>query len=108
MPRRHQTLKRHLVKQTPAQTLAELQGQLAAFARYYNHTRPHRALAGGAPLQASSARLKARPATADPATHFRVRHDKVDAQGKVSLRYDSRLYKIGLGRAHKGTALSAS
>jgi hypothetical protein len=25
--------------------------------------------------------------------------------GKVSLRYDSRLYKIGLGRAHKGRAV---
>jgi hypothetical protein len=30
-----------------------------------------------------------------------VRQDKVDATGKVSLRYHSRLYKIGLGRAHK-------
>jgi hypothetical protein len=30
------------------------------------------------------------------------REDKVDAQGKVSLRYMSKLYKIGLGRAHKG------
>jgi hypothetical protein len=28
--------------------------------------------------------------------------DRVDATGKVSLRYDSRLYKIGIGRAHKG------
>jgi transposase len=34
--------------------------------------------------------------------YFRVREDKVDKAGKVSLRYDSRLYKIGLGRAHKG------
>jgi hypothetical protein len=31
-----------------------------------------------------------------------VREDRVDKTGKVSLRYDSRLYKIGLGRAHKG------
>ena len=36
------------------------------------------------------------------ATYFRVREDRVDETGKVSLRYDSRLYKIGLGRAHKG------
>jgi hypothetical protein len=33
--------------------------------------------------------------------YFRVREDKVDKTGKVSLRYDSRLYKIGIGRAHK-------
>jgi hypothetical protein len=31
-----------------------------------------------------------------------VREDRVDRTGKVSLRYDSRLYKIGLGRAYKG------
>jgi hypothetical protein len=34
-----------------------------------------------------------------------VRQDKVDAQGKVSLRYMSRLHHIGLGRAHKGRAV---
>lgn len=31
-----------------------------------------------------------------------MRQDKVDATGKVSLRYMSKLYKIGVGRAHKG------
>ena len=30
-----------------------------------------------------------------------MRQDKVDKTGKVSLRNDSRLYKIGVGRAHK-------
>jgi transposase InsO family protein len=100
--RLHQTLKRYLAKQPAAQTLSELQGQLDAFAHYYNHIRPHRALHRRTPLQAYSARVKARPAGASPATYFRVRQDKVDETGKVSLRYDSRLYKIGLGRAHKG------
>jgi transposase InsO family protein len=103
--RLHQTLKRYLAKQPPSGTLSELQGQLDAFVHYYNHIRPHRALHGRTPLQAYSARVKARPAGADPTTYFRVRHDRVDAQGKVSLRYHSRLYKIGLGRAHKGLAV---
>jgi hypothetical protein len=31
----------------------------------------------------------------------RVREEGVDQSGKVSLPYGSRLYKIGLGRAHK-------
>jgi transposase InsO family protein len=100
--RLHQTLKRYLAKQPAAQTLSELQGQLDAFAHYYNHIRPHRALHRRTPLQAYSARVKARPASASAATYFRVRQDKVDQTGKVSLRYNSRLYKIGLGRAHKG------
>jgi len=100
--RLHQTLKRYLDKQPPASTLAELQSQLDAFRHYYNHIRPHRALGRRTPLQAYSARLKARPVGAAAQTYFRVREDRVDETGKVSLRYDSRLYKIGLGRAHRG------
>jgi len=100
--RLHQTLKRYLAKQPPANTLVELQEQLDAFRHYYNHIRPHRALGRRTPLQAYSSRVKARPAGASAATYFRVREDKVDKAGKVSLRYDSRLYKIGVGRAHKG------
>jgi transposase InsO family protein len=100
--RLHQTLKRYLAKQPPAKTLAELQRQLDAFRHYYNHMRPHRSLSGRTPLQAYSTRAKARPATANAQTYFRVREDRVDKCGKVSLRYDSRLYKIGLGRAYKG------
>ncbi|MGI8922221.1 MAG: IS481 family transposase, partial [Solirubrobacteraceae bacterium] len=42
------------------------------------------------------------PAGASTVAHFRVRQDKVDQAGKVTLRYMSRLYHIGLGRAHKG------
>ena len=103
--RLHQTLKRYLARQAPPQTLCELQGQLEAFRHYYNNIRPHRALDGRTPLQAYSSRVKARPAGSFAQTHFRVRQDKVDAQGKVSLRYMSRLHHIGLGRAHKGRAV---
>jgi len=103
--RLHQTLKRYLAKQPPATTLPELQGQLDAFRHYYNHIRPHRALGRRTPLQAYSTRARARPAGARAGTYFRVREDKVDNCGKVSLRYGSRLYKIGLGRAHKGRSV---
>ena len=104
--RLHQTLKRYLAMQAPAKTLAELQAQLDAFAHYYNAIRPHRALGGRTPLQAYSARIKARPVVEIlPDTHFRIRHDRVDGQGKVSLRFDSRLHHIGLGRAHKGKSI---
>jgi len=100
--RLHQTLKRYLARQKPARTLPELQAQLDAFAHYYNTTRPHRALDGRTPLQAYSARIKARPASEmTAATHFRVREDKVDKTGTVTLRYMSKLHHIGIGRAHK-------
>jgi hypothetical protein len=104
--RLHQTLKRYLSRQAPARTLAGLQAQLDGFTGYYNATRPHRALGGRTPLQAYGARVKARPPGSPLAgAHFRVRHDKVDANGTVTLRHDSRLHHIGLGRAHKGRAV---
>lgn len=101
--RLHQTLKRYLARQPPAKTLTELQAQLDTFVHYYNDIRPHRALHGRTPLQAYSARTKARPASQDARanTHFRVRQDKVDQSGRVTLRYESRLHHIGIGRAHK-------
>jgi len=100
--RLHQTLKRYLDKRPPANTLPQLQGQLDAFVRYYNHIRPHRALNKQTPLQAYSARLKAKPAIPGPGAHYRVRNDTVDAHGKVSLRHMSKLHHIGIGRAHTG------
>jgi integrase-like protein len=98
----HQTLKRYLNKQTPARSLAVLQAQLDSFRTYYNQQRPHRALHGDTPLHAYHARLKARPLGASPTAHYRVRHDRVDKSGRVTLRYLSRLHHIGLGAAYRG------
>jgi transposase InsO family protein len=104
--RLHQTLKRYLTRQKPARTLGELQSQLDTFVHYYNNIRPHRALDGRTPLQAYNTRIKARPATgALPTTHFRVRQDKVDQGGRVTLRHNSRLHHIGIGRAHTGRTI---
>jgi hypothetical protein len=101
--RLQQTLKRYLARQKPPGTLAELQTQLDEFVHYYNNIRPHRALDGRTPLQAYNTRIKARPATGVlPTTHFRVRQDKVDEAGSVTVRHHSKLHHIGVGRAHKG------
>lgn len=98
----HQTLKKYLSKQAPARSLAVLQLQLDTFRAYYNHRRPHRALHGDTPLHAFHARLKAGPVTASPPAHYRVRHDRVDKHGRVTLRYLSRLHHIGLGAVYRG------
>jgi transposase InsO family protein len=100
--RLHQTLKHFLAKQKAAKTLDELQSQLDAFRDYYNHIRPHRSLGGRTPLQAYEGRIKAKPAAPATKTHFRVRKDRVDKTGRVTLRHHSRLMHICVGRAHKG------
>jgi len=104
--RLHQTLKRYLAKQPSAERISALQSQLDTFVHYYNDIRPHRALQGHTPLQAYSARTKARPSGGTlPTTHFRVRQDRVDETGTVTLRHMSRLHHIGIGRAHKGRTI---
>jgi transposase InsO family protein len=100
----HQTLKKHLAAQPTAGSLEVLQAQIDRFVAYYNDVRPHRAIARRAPAEAFRARIKAEPQGNGhvPARHYRVRHDKVDSGGTVTLRYRSHLHHIGLGRVHKG------
>jgi transposase InsO family protein len=100
-----QTMKNWLRAQ-PRQpvTLAELQALLDAFTGICNTRRPHRSLPGRAtPATAYAARPKAVPGDRAADTHDRVRTDRVDATGLVTLRHQGRLYHIGTGRAHAGT-----
>jgi transposase InsO family protein len=99
--RLHQSLKRFLTRQPPANSLADLQAQLDAFRRYYNESRPHRALDGRTPAQAFTARVKAGPAAELASVQYRVRHDRIDKTGTVTLRYRSRLRHLRVGAAHR-------
>jgi transposase InsO family protein len=99
----HQTLKRWLTEQPHATTIAELQTQLDAFTDEYNHRRPHRSLPHRAtPAVVYTSRPKATPATRID-THNRVRTDRVDQAGAVTLRVNGRLHHIGIGRHHYRT-----
>jgi transposase InsO family protein len=101
----HQTMKKYLAAQRRARSVPALQDQIDAFVEYYNTVRPHRALERRTtPAHAFAARKKARPSAAPLAVppHCRVRQDKVN-NGKVTLRYKSTLYRIGVGRQHNGT-----
>jgi transposase InsO family protein len=97
-----QTLKKWLTAHPPATTIHDLQTQLDQFRDYYNHQRPHRSLQRRTPAETYSARAKAGPAgTVDG--HWRIRDDRIDDSGVVTIRYHSKLHHIGIGRAHKGT-----
>ena len=100
-----QTLKNWLRAQ-PAQpaTLAQLQALLDTFASIYNKRRPHRSLPHQAtPATAYAARPKAAPGDRSSDAHDRVRTDRVDADGKLTLRVNGRLHHIGIGRTHART-----
>ena len=101
-----QTLKKWLSAQ-PVQpvTLTDLQTLLDAFVEAYNHQRPHRSLPHRAtPATAYNARPKAGP-SADRSSdvHYRVLADKVDRDGKLSLRLNGRMHHIGVGAEHART-----
>ena len=103
----HQTLKKWLTHQPRATTIADLQTQLDAFVEAYNHRRPHRALAHHAtPATAYTSRPKADPANRTD-THNRVRRDRIDQAGVITLRIAGRLHHIGVGRTYTGTRVLA-
>ena len=99
-----QTVKKWLDRQPRPVTVGRLQAQLDRFRGYYNGVRPHRALDRRTPAPAYSARPKAVPTRVPLDTaHYRVRHDRIDPTGVITLRHNGRLHHIGLGRRHAGT-----
>jgi transposase InsO family protein len=101
----HQTQKKWLTARPRAATLAALQSQLDQFTGYYNTQRPHRALSRRTPQEAFQARPKAIPTGPVIPAHYRVRQDKIDTGGSVTLRHNSRLHHIGLGTRLAGTRI---
>jgi transposase InsO family protein len=101
----HQTLKKWLHRQPRAATIAELQAHLDRFVDHYNHHRPHSSLGRRPPAVVYGLLPKAGPSTTETSPHPRVRHDRIDQTGKVTLRRGGTLHSIGIGRTHAGTAV---
>jgi transposase InsO family protein len=105
-----QTMKKWLRAQ-PEQptTIDDLQALIDAFVEEYNDHRPHRSLPHRAtPATVYTSRPKASPLSGarDDDTHDRVRNDRVDKGGKITLRYQGQLYSIGIGRTHARTRVT--
>ena len=100
----HQTMKAFLAKQPEAPSIQALQTQVDRFVAYYNEVRPHRSTGRRPPKAAFDARDKARPSgpQIQVGAGVRVRRDRIDKGGKVTLRHRTRLHHIGVGHAHKG------
>jgi transposase InsO family protein len=89
-----QTLKKWLNARDPAQSVDELNVQLAWFRVFYNHRRPHRAHRGATPAEAFNATETARPADRPlPAPVFVSRAVVGIDSGNVFVRP----YKVNVG-----------
>jgi transposase InsO family protein len=97
----HQTLQRWLAARPTARTIAELQRQLEEFREHYNERRPHRALTRQTPGEAYRATPKAAPASNGHAPrHYRLRYDRLDTKGKMTIRRAGRMHHLGIGTTH--------
>jgi transposase InsO family protein len=96
----HQTLQRWLRAKAPAGSIAQLQRQLDEFRQHYNERRPHRALGRRTPAAAYNATTKALPAGSRPQGHYRLRYDRLDPQGRMTLRRAGRMHHLGTGIAN--------
>lgn len=76
-----------------------------ARSRKPHHRRPHRSLPHSTtPAALYSHMPKATPqGSRENDTHNRVRRDRVDSSGSITLRVNSKLHHIGIGRTHART-----
>lgn len=101
----HQTLKGYLKMQPRPSSIRGLQKQVDRFVDYYNDVRPHQSCGRKTPRSVFDSRDKARPAgkALDIGAGVRVRKDRIDSGGAVTLRYRTRLHHIGIGKDYIGT-----
>ena len=99
----HQTMKKFLATQDIETPKKQLQRQLDRFVAYYNEVRPHRGIGRKTPASVYAAREKAVPSPSFVKVgERRLRFDRVDRAGSVTLRHRGRLHHIGIGNAYAG------
>jgi transposase InsO family protein len=99
----HQTLKKYLSAQKDIENRKQLQRAIDRFLTYYNEVRPHRGVGRKTPISVYRAREKARPSP--PTVRLngrRLRFDKVDSGGTVTIRHRGKIHHIGIGRPYAG------
>lgn len=97
----HQTLKKWLTLKPPATSLEQLQSQLDEFQDLYNNKRGHKALAMKTPSHCYEATVKAGVQNKPQEGFYRIRYDRVDRFGKLSLRRAGQLHHLGVGIKHR-------
>lgn len=98
----HQTLKHWLGVRPKAKDIRQLQKMLDAFRTWYNTQRPHRAIGKRTPEEVYNDLPKAKPEEF-VTDHNRVRNDRVDHAGRITLRWAGQMRYLGIGRRWKGT-----
>jgi len=96
-------MKKWLSARPPAETLDGLQTLIDEFVDVYNHRRVHTSIGKVTPAVAHHRLPKDQPHDEGTTSHYRIRHDRIDKTGTVSLRRGGKMHHISLGRSLKGT-----
>jgi hypothetical protein len=96
-------MKKFLAAQEGVETKKRLQSEIDRFVTYYNEVRPHRGIGRKIPVAVFAAREKAGPSSSFvKVDNRRLRLDRVDKSGTVTLRHKGKLHHIGLGHPYCG------
>jgi len=96
-------MKKWLTARPPATTITALQTLIDEFIDTYNHRRAHTSIGKVPPIIAYTRLPKDTPHNNGTEPHYRIRRDRIDSRGAISLRHAGRMHHIGIGRAHKHT-----
>ena len=102
----HQTQKKWLTAHPARHHRPAPTPLLDEFTRLLQHSAPTPGHRQTTPIQAYNARPKATPTGYVIPAHCRVRTDTIDAAGVITIRYNSRLHHIGLGKRRTGTKVT--
>lgn len=96
-----QTLKQWVYARGIPSSIDQLNTWLDEFTHVYNRERSHRALHGMTPWSVYTNTHKASARIDIDHVSYRVRYDRVDAYGRVTLRYKGRILHLGLSKKRK-------
>ena len=96
-----QTLKQWVYARGIPSSIDQLNTWLDEFTHVYNRERSHRALYGMTPWSVYTNTHKASARIDIDHVSYRVRYDRVDAYGRVTLRYKGRILHLGLSKKRK-------
>ncbi len=88
---------------TPCQRPLSAENDRAKTQSYsYNEIRPYRARCRKTPQTVYREGIKAHPGQETSHHTWRIRHDRVDKDGKISLRRAGKMHHLGIGARHRG------
>jgi len=107
MERWVQTCRHELLDRTLMWNQRHLLHALREFEHFYNEHRPHRSTNQTTPGGSYRATPRALPTAATTPGFYRLRYDRVDKTGRITLRHAGRLHHLAIAAKHRSKRVLA-